>query len=49
MGVTSKEVIECLKQSGRHRFTERQLTDFRCRQLLPALRRFKQLGSRKPL
>ena len=49
MGVTSKEVIERLKQSGRHRFTERQLTDFRCRQLLPALQRFKQPGSRKPL
>lgn len=49
MGVTSKEVIESLKQSGRHRFTERQLTDFRCRQLLPELQRFKQPGSRKPL
>ncbi len=49
MGVTSKEVIDSLKQSGRDRFTERQLTEFRSRQLLPKLQRFNQPESRKPL
>lgn len=49
MAVTSKEVLDSLRASGRYRFTERQLIDFRCKQLLPPLQRFKQPGSRKPL
>jgi hypothetical protein len=49
MGITSNEVLHRLRQSGRCRFTERQLTDFRCKQLLPPLQRDKQPGSRKPM
>lgn len=49
MSITSKEVLNHLQQPGRHRFTERQLTDFRHKQLLPTLQRDKQPGSRKPL
>jgi hypothetical protein len=49
MRITTKEVLSTLKQSGRNRLTERQLTDFRQKQLLPQLQRFNQPGSRKPL
>lgn len=47
MEVTSKQVLELLEQSGRHRFTEHQLVDLRSKQLLPPLQRRNLPGSRK--
>src|SRR5258708_4479608 len=49
MDVTPKEVLLRLEQSGRFGLNERQLTDFREKQLLPPLQRSTAPGSRTPL